>query len=304
MGRRAIILLLIVSLILNAFFLGSYLNNDRAGIEEGIIVPDEEYISIIEQLEKNSEALEACSIELDMYKNSLVELEARPDNCPFTFIANATMQAPAVVQRVEVIEQGTIFRQKVTEEGTMIDVSLELIPGRGRVLVQTTPLMGVVFQDTANTAVTVAQQITGADLSQSDVIFSIKAQERVPGVDGPSAGALMTTLLISAIDPREVNKNISITGTINERGRIGPVGGIIEKARISEQNGKDLFLIPRGNSRLEVTVVTQRSIGNLIIAQTETEIVDAKTYIEETIGIQVEYIDGIDDVTGYFFNAN
>ncbi|MDG6219263.1 MAG: peptidase S16, partial [Candidatus Thermoplasmatota archaeon] len=120
MGKKVIILLLIVSLALNAFFLGSYLTSEIAGTKEEIMAHDEENAAIIEQFAKNREALEACALELEIYKNSLVELESRPDNCPFTFIANATMQAPAVVQRVEIIEQGTSFRQRFREEGAMI----------------------------------------------------------------------------------------------------------------------------------------------------------------------------------------
>ncbi len=43
----------------------------------------------------------------------------------------------------------------------MINISVEIGPGKGRVLVQTKPLMGTVFQDAANTAVYIAQNKTG-----------------------------------------------------------------------------------------------------------------------------------------------
>lgn len=62
--------------------------------------------------------------------------------------------------------------------------------------------MGTVFQDAANTAVYVAQNKTGIDLSGSDVIFSIEGSKEIPSVDGPSAGALMTLLVISALEKK------------------------------------------------------------------------------------------------------
>ncbi len=88
--------------------------------------------------------------------------------------------------------------KQVVEEGSLINMSGEIRPGEGRVFVQTRPLMGTVFQDAANTAVYVAQNKTGMQLSGSDVIFSIESGKEIPSVDGPSAGALMTLLVISA----------------------------------------------------------------------------------------------------------
>ena len=98
------------------------------------------------------------------------------------------------------IRSGPFIRQSTSKKGALLNISVEIRPGKGRVLVQTTPLMGVIFQDAANTAVFVAENKTGKQLSSSDIIFSITAPDQIPGVDGPSAGALMTLLTISAID--------------------------------------------------------------------------------------------------------
>ena len=128
------------------------------------------------------------------------ELQNSSQMCPVGLEGFATLQGPAVFQTVQTDQTGPFIRKSVSEEGALLNISVEIRPGKGRVLVQTTPLMGVVFQDAANTAVFVAENKTGRQLSSSDIIFSITAPDQIPDVDGPSAGALMTLLTISAIE--------------------------------------------------------------------------------------------------------
>jgi len=186
-----------------------------------------------------------------------------------------------------------------TEEGALLNISVETRAGKGRVLVQTTPLMGIIFQDAANTAVFVAQQETGVSLSGSDVIFSITADEEIPGVDGSSAGALMTLLTIAAINGTELNNSITLTGTIDNEGNVGAIGGVFEKAKAAEAGGKTLFLLPRENSELVIYNLQERKIGGITIVERVPEVVDAEDYIEEEVGIDIRYVDNIDDVLRY-----
>lgn len=180
-----------------------------------------------------------------------------------------------------------------------MNISVEVGPGKGRVLVQTTPFMGVVFQDAANTAVFVAENETGKTLSGSDVIFSVSAEGQVPGVDGPSAGALMTLLTISAIDNTKLNDSITLTGTIDNEGNVGAIGGVLEKAHAAKAGGKTLFLIPRENSELVTYKLEERHFGGVTVYERATEAVSAKEYIENNAGIRTEYVDTIDDVLNY-----
>ncbi len=121
----------------------------------------------------------------------------------------------------------------------MANISVEIQPGEGRVLFQTTPLMGVLFQDAGNIAVLVAENKTGKSLSSSDVILSINAKNQIQRVEGPSAGALMTLITISAIDSNiKLNHSITLTGTIDSKGNIGLIGGVLEKAKAARAGGK------------------------------------------------------------------
>lgn len=181
----------------------------------------------------------------------------------------------------------------------MLNISVEIRSGEGRVLVQTKPLMGTVFQDAANTAVNVAQNKTGMQLSNSDVIFSIESQNETPLVDGPSAGALMTSLVTSALEKKELKKDVTMTGTIDQYGHVGAIGGVVKKAKAAKESGKTLFLLPRENSQLVQYTERTRDIGGMTIIEQVPETTDAKHYIEANIGINVEYIDNIDDILKY-----
>jgi predicted S18 family serine protease len=220
--------------------------------------------------------------------------------CPAGIEGFATIQGPAVFQKVKLDRSGPFIQENVSTEGALLNISVEIRPGKGRVLVQTTPLMGVIFQDAANTAVFVAENKTGRQMSSSDIIFSITAPDETPGVDDPSAGALMTLLTISAIDNNtELNKSITLTGTIDNEGNIGQIGGVLEKAKAAKAGGKTLFLVPRENSQLVTYNYVERKLGGFTIVEQKPEIVDAKEYIEKEVGINIEYVDTIDDVLKY-----
>ena len=65
--------------------------------------------------------------------------------------------------------------------------------------------------------------------------------------DGPSAGCAMYTALASLFADRRVNKDIAITGEINLRGSVLPIGGLKEKALGAVQAGIKTILVPRLN---------------------------------------------------------
>src|SRR5947207_3421715 len=72
-------------------------------------------------------------------------------------------------------------------------------------------------------AVTVATLLTGAPL-EGRYSFEIQGQ-----IDGPSAGALKTVGVLSLMRNDDLKPGITMTGTINPDGTVGPVGGIPEK---------------------------------------------------------------------------
>jgi ATP-dependent Lon protease len=67
--------------------------------------------------------------------------------------------------------------------------------------------------------------------------------------DGPSAGVTMAVAIISAITGIPVRKDVAMTGEINLRGRLLPIGGLREKALAARRGGVTTFLAPKRNAK-------------------------------------------------------
>ena len=305
--HRVSIFLLIISLTANLYLLALQqpVQDEQVRILQDSINSLEAENEILNaQISQDNVSLQSYASQIDYYRQRLNEIEYSMGLSSDGYEGTASLQAPAVYQSIEEYIDGPFIRQTVIEKGSMMDISVEIDPGKGRVLVETKPLMGVVFQDAANTAVFLAQNITNSNLMASDTIFSITAADEVPSVDGPSAGALMTLLMISALKNEQLNDSVTMTGTIDQYGNVGAVGGIVEKAEAAKDSGKELFLLPRENRRLEQYSYVEKNIGGFSIIERRPEIIDAKTHIEETIGIRVEYVDSIHDIIRYAVEIN
>jgi predicted S18 family serine protease len=266
-----------VSICVNVFFLGFYVPSDQNRIS-GLI-------SQINNLTANNTQLQ-----------SKVDQTTLGISASGGIVGYASLQAPAVSQTVQTVNRGRYIAQTLVQKGSIMNISVEIAQGKGRVLVQTKPLMGIVFQGAANTAVAVARNKTGVDLSNSDVIFSIDSGDKISEVDGPSAGALMTLLTISAINRHPIDQNLTLTGTIDSKGHIGAIGGVIAKATAAKENGKTLFMIPGENQLITPPVPLTAGTGIFNVAQQPQQQVSASDYIEKNIGINITYVNTIDDV--------
>lgn len=183
----------------------------------------------------------------------------------------------------ESIERKTdIIAVSPNGEGVFAELTIEVTSGKGRILVDTKVLKGFDFQYADRTAVKIAANLAGVPLDDDGVgiknidihfIVSSKNYERVEiqAIDGPSAGATTTILTYAALENKSIREDIVMTGTIREDGSIGLVGGIAAKAMAAEEVGKNLFIVPRGQT---VTVYEQRGL----ITRVRTESI---SYLQE-----------------------
>lgn len=90
-------------------------------------------------------------------------------------------------------------------------------------------------------AVVVASQLLGIDPRDYEFSFSVGGR-----IDGPSAGTYMTVGVLAALLGETLREDVTMTGTINPDGTVGPVGGIPQKVEGAAENGAKLVLIPAG----------------------------------------------------------
>jgi PDZ domain-containing protein len=68
-------------------------------------------------------------------------------------------------------------------------------------------------------------------------------------IGGPSAGLMFTLGVIDKIDPVDLTGGVRIagTGTIDDEGNVGAIGGIPQKLRGAKRDGATVFLAPASN---------------------------------------------------------
>ncbi len=99
--------------------------------------------------------------------------------------------------------------------------------------------------------------------------------------DGPSAGAAMTTALVSALTGIPVKADVAMTGEITLRGEVTAIGGLKEKllaalrggiktVMIPEDNVKDLQDIP-ANAKDNLEIIPVRWIDQVLKVALESE---------------------------------
>ncbi len=91
-----------------------------------------------------------------------------------------------------------------------------------------------------------------AALESSRPLAQWRVSYDVPGlIDGPSAGMLMTVGTLAAMLGQPLLPGVSMTGTINPDGSVGPVSGIYHKLAGAQEKGLRKILIPAGQRREE-----------------------------------------------------
>lgn len=184
--------------------------------------------------------------------------------------------------------------------GTMTLLVVEAMPGTGRTL---TDIDNLIFwadtQHSIRIARNVAANISGVNVSNYDLIYSIYANASVIG--GESAGAAITIATIAALLNKTLPENVSITGTINHDGTIGPVEGILPKAKAAKGLNTTTFLVPLLQSN-EVIYEERQHCEKYGPAEVcTTEKVPRRVNITEEAGINIVEVETIQEAMKYFF---
>lgn len=174
--------------------------------------------------------------------------------------------------------------------------TVEIKPGKGRVLLNTNPFVEPDTQYSIEVAKEVAENVTGKSLRDKDVIYSVSAGE-AQLVGGPSAGAALCLATIAAIEHKKVRSDVAITGTIQPNGSIGQIGAVAEKARAAGEAGMKLFLVPKGqrNAVVYEKKETEKRGPGFVFRRIyyEPKVIDLNEAMFEQYGMQVIEVSNI-----------
>ncbi|MEK6955663.1 MAG: S16 family serine protease [Nanoarchaeota archaeon] len=200
--------------------------------------------------------------------------------------------------RVDISEKEiTLVGVDSNGKGVSAVMSVEVKPGTGLVLVDIDNLLAdYMSQISARTAAKVAENITKIRLDNIDLIYHIKANASI--IEGPSAGSAMTIATIAALQNRTINRDVLITGTIENDGSINSVGGIKEKAEAAKYSGAKIFLVPKANYLGDYEEVKAcKKTGNTEYCQVIYKPKDGG--LDKELGIQVIEVASISDAIPY-----
>ena len=133
--------------------------------------------------------------------------------------------------------------------GDLLTIEVALMPGKGGTI--RTGSLGDVMKESVEAARTVvrsrARQLGIKDEQFDKRDIHIHVPDGATPKDGPSAGAAMTTALVSALTGIPVRADVAMTGEITLRGEVTAIGGLKEKMLAALRGGIKTVIIPEEN---------------------------------------------------------
>ncbi len=151
----------------------------------------------------------------------------------------------------QLMEAGVVTGMAATTVGgEIIFVEATKMPGDGQLIL--TGQLGEVMRESARAALSYLK-------SQHDRFgipagaFKCDMHIHVPAgstpKEGPSAGVTLLTALVSLFTNRRARGDVAMTGEINLRGKVMPIGGVKDKSLAAQRAGIKTIILPARNKR-------------------------------------------------------
>lgn len=158
---------------------------------------------------------------------------------------------------------------KNKKDGDLIQIT---VLRNGREKIVPTTLLKIGKETKIGVIVTVDSKLE----STPAVKFRFKENE-----SGPSGGFMMSLAIYNAITEKDISKGLKIagTGTIDDKGNVGPIGGIEFKVKSANKEGADIFFAPSGQNYEEAKKIVQKYKYKMKLVKVNT-LQEAISYLE------------------------
>lgn len=135
--------------------------------------------------------------------------------------------------------------------GEVLKIEVNTFPGKGSLIM--TGNLGDVMKEACETALSYVKSI-GPEIGIDPSFFMendihIHFPESATPKDGPSAGAATVMVIISAITGLRIRNDVAMTGEVDLRGNVMPIGGLREKSNAATREHVKKIFIPKENHR-------------------------------------------------------
>lgn len=133
--------------------------------------------------------------------------------------------------------------------GLVLPMVAEVTPAasksEGKVIA--TGKLGTIAKEAVENVSAIVKKYVGTDISKKDI--HIQFIQTYEGVEGDSASIATAVAVISAITEIPVMQDCAMTGSLDIRGKVLPVGGVTAKIEAAMESGIKRALIPKSNSQ-------------------------------------------------------
>ena len=151
--------------------------------------------------------------------------------------------------------------------GLILPIVAEATPSasrsEGRVIA--TGKLGTIAKEAVDNVSAIFKKYIGTEISRKDL--HIQFLQTYEGVEGDSASISTAVAVISALSSTPVRQDIAMTGSLDVRGRVLPVGGITAKIEAAIDAGIRAALIPKANA--QDVYLTKEKTGRIEIIQVD-----------------------------------
>lgn len=160
--------------------------------------------------------------------------------------------------------------------GEVLKIEALMMPGTGKLIL--TGQLGDVMKESAQAAMSYARSHGKEFNINEDMFTKYDLHIHVPAgavpKDGPSAGITMLTSILSALTNRPIDASFAMTGELNLRGDVMPIGGVKEKLLAAKRNRMTSIILPEQNKNEYAAIKEFTEDINVIWVSHANEVLD------------------------------
>lgn len=126
--------------------------------------------------------------------------------------------------------------------------------------------LGEIAKESVQNVSALIKKYTNKNISDYDI--HVQFIQTYDGVEGDSASVSIATAVISAVEEIPIDQTIALTGSLNVRGDVMPIGGVTAKIEAAAEAGMKKVLIPKSN--LKDVMIEKKYEDMIEVITTET----------------------------------
>ena len=126
--------------------------------------------------------------------------------------------------------------------------------------------LGEIASESVQNVSALIKKYTNKNLADYDI--HVQFIQTYDGVEGDSASVSIATAVISAVEDIPIDQTVALTGSLNVRGDVMPIGGATAKIEAAAESGMKKVIIPKSN--LKDVMIEKKYEDMIEIIPTET----------------------------------